>query len=304
VWGGLFFLSLGILTPFSKRKWISPFRTTLLAGALGTEVTLLTVQWALKDSCALCLGVTIVVLALCAVEAGDLFMTARSLKSVMPFISRGRFIASRLFLVIVGLSLGIVASQEVKSELVADVPVHDVATQTFSNPIPSVGSRDGYPIVRVYSDYFCPACRRQEPVINEVIADIRDTARIYFCDLPTHGNISKKYIAFFIACLLGQNTADQILNARAVLFEWAGEEIDESNWLKTQLEEIGIRLHLDGPSINGCFRVVQALAAKDGVLTTPTVVIEGEDGEKNVFKGQFTKKQILGSLRDRREAQG
>jgi protein-disulfide isomerase len=304
VWGGLFFLSLGILTPFARAKWVSAFRTTLLAGALGIEMTLLTIQWALKDVCPLCLGVGCVVLALCVVEAVDLFMIIRSLKPVVPFIARGRFIASRSFLGIVGLSLGMVASQGVKSELVADVVVQNVATEALLNPMPSVGKEGGYPIVRVYSDYFCPTCRRQEPVINEIIAGLADTARIYFCDLPTQGNRSRKYIAFFIASLLGENSTDQILNARASLFELAGEQIDESNRLKRHLEEMGVRLHLDGPSIDGYFRTVQNLAAKDGVLTTPTVVVEGEDGGKKVFKGQFTKEAIFRSLRDRREAQG
>jgi protein-disulfide isomerase len=67
---------------------------------------------------------------------------------------------------------------------------------------------------------------------------------------------------------------------------------------------MGVRLHLDGPSIDGYFRAVQNLAAKDGVLTTPTVVVEGKDGGKKVFKGEFTKEVILRSLRDRPEAQG
>ena len=302
LWGGVFFLTLGILIPFAKSKLISPFKTILVASALGVETTLLYIQWVLRDYCPLCLGVTFIIFALCVNEASDLVTHARSLKSAL--LSNRGFIATRSFLVVAGLGIGILVSQEVNRELNIGGPIPTTETVVLSDSVPCIGKECGYPIIRIYSDYFCAACRIQEPIINEVIEAARDEAGIYFCDLPTHGNMSKMYIANFIACLLGNNKPDDILDARDILFRLASQGIREGHRIKECLEASGVCMKLDATSINECFRKFSTLAIKDGVNTTPTVVIEGKDGEKAMFKGRFTKEQIISALKTRRKAQG
>ena len=292
VWGILFFPGLGILTLLAKRPWMHALRRAVLAGAVGTELTLLGVQWALKEVCLLCLGVGIVVVALGVMELIDMVVAARSDASttVNP-VTRG-WVAGRACLVLAGLALGIALTQPVKNELVAA----GTGTAVAMEVIPGVGKPGGYPVVRVYSDYFCATCRQQEPVINAVVDEAMGRARIVFCDLPTHGMISKKYIAYFIACLLGGNDDEQLLHARQSLFDLAGEKVQANRRLETALKACGVNIRLDGESIDQCFREIRAAAAEDGITTTPTVVIESKKGEKKIFKGHFSRKDLIEAL--------
>jgi protein-disulfide isomerase len=289
IWGVIFFLTLGILIPFTELRLLLFLKTTLLASALGVEITLIYIQW-ITEFCPLCLGVTFIVFALCIKEAFEMILQMKRLKPKLGFVT------TRSFLIIAGLATGVLVSQEIKKELNLDVPAPGVETAMSSESIPCIGKECDYPVMRIYSDYFCLACRRQEPVINEVIEACIDETRIYFCDLPTHGNTSKMYIANFIACLLGSNDSDNILNARDILFELASQEVNNGSSIKACLEANGVCMNFDATSINECFQKYRALAMKDGVNTTPTVVIEGKDGKKAKFKGRFTKEQILSAL--------
>ena len=290
IWGVIFFLTLGILIPFTELRLLSLLKTTLLASALGVEITLIYIQWITTEFCPLCLGVTFIVFALCIKEACEIISQVRPLKSNLGFVT------TRSFLIIAGFATGILVSQEVKKELNVNGPAPSIETAMSSDSIPCIGKECDYPVIRIYSDYFCPACRRQEPIINEVIEAARDEAGIYFCDLPTHGNMGKLYIASFIACLSGNNNSDNILNARDILFELASRQINNGSSIKECLEANGVCMNLDATSINECFRKYRELAMKDCVKTTPTVVIEGKDGKKAKFKGRFTKEQILSAL--------
>jgi protein-disulfide isomerase len=298
LWGMLFFLLLAALTPLIRFFWLAALRTALLAGALGVEVTLLYIQWVLKDVCPLCLGVTAAVLALCVMEVARMRAAIRSPKPVATSLSKRNRLACQTIPAVAALVMGMLLTQPVKKEFIAGAPetVTTVQTATPAEPVPCIGKKCGYPAVRIYSDYFCPSCRRQEPVINAVVTKVGDRAKVVFCDLPTHGKISKMYIACFIACLLGGNSADHVLEARSSLFALAGEKVDAGTRLKDRLAELGVRMELDRECVNECFRAIRDLAISDGVLTTPTVVVENDAGEKCVFKGQFTEAQILSAL--------
>jgi protein-disulfide isomerase len=288
IWGILFFLLLGILTLIAKGPWMHALRRAALAGAVGTEVTLSGIQWMLKEICILCIGVGLVVAVLVVMELIEMIAAARS--DAAKTSARG-WVAGRASLVLAGLAVGIVLTQPIKNEFVAAD-----ALAAAAEAIPSVGKAGGYPIVRIYSDYFCPACRRQEPVINAVVDEAKDYARILFCDLPTHGTISKLYIAYFIACLLGDNQDEELLLARQTLFDLAGEKVQDKNRLESALRERGVNILLDGDAINQCFREIRANAAEDGVTSTPTVVVENKAGEKKVFKGRFPREALMEAL--------
>ncbi len=288
IWGMLFFLVLGILTFLARGPWMNALRRAALAGAVGAEVILVSIQWALKEVCLLCMGVGGVVAALGILEL--ICMAAAVHSRVVTTVSpstRG-WVAGRACLVLIGLAGGIFFTQPIKYEFV------DAAVEMKG--IPGVGKARGYPVMRIYSDYFCPACRLQEPVINAVVDETRGKARILFCDLPTHGTISKRYIGYFIACLLGDNDDDGLLAARHSLFELAGEKVEAGSELEASLRECGVNVLLDGESIDQCFRKIRATAVEDGITSTPTVVIENRSGEKRVFKGRFSHEDLMSAL--------
>jgi hypothetical protein len=292
VWGIVFFLALGLLTLVAKGPWMHALRRATLAGALGSEVTFVSIQWALKEICLLCMGVGAVVVFLGIMELIDMAAAARSGESKAASPSTRGWVTGRACLVLAGLAVGIALTQPVKNEFVNSNAGDAGAVEV----IPGVGKSSGYPVVRIYSDYFCPTCRQQEPVINAVIDEAKDKARIVFCDLPTHGMISKKYIAYFIACLLGDNDDDDLLQARQSLFDLAGEKVHANSRLESSLRECGVDFIFDGDAINQCFREIRATAVEDGVTSTPTVVIENKNGEKKILKGRFNRKELIEAL--------
>jgi protein-disulfide isomerase len=293
VWGGLLFLLLAVLTPWTRNPWLNALRRAVLAGAVGAEVTLLYIQWAMPEVCLLCLAVSTVVLALVVMEVIGMAAAARSGAAASAQPPARAQIAGWSALIAAGLIAGMVVTQPIRSELAEQAPRAAEAGEV----IPGVGQPGGYPILRIYSDYFCPACRQQEPVLNAVVGEAAGKARVVFCDLPTHGTISKMYIAYFIACLLGENDDEQLLRARKCLFEMAGEKVQTKNQLEAALRECGVAIQLEGEAINQCYRLIRQAAAQDGVTHTPTVVIENEKGDKRVFKGRFTRDELIEALR-------
>jgi len=293
VWGIVFFLCLGALTYSARSPWSHALRKAVLAGAVGAEATLLTIQWSLREVCLLCLGVSGVVFALGALELIVGQWPARSGAPAQAAPASWVKAAGAAVLMVAGLALGIAATHPLKTAM---APAKDTASRA-GDVIPGVGKPGRYPIVRVYSDYFCPGCRQQEPVIDAAIDEALGRARIVFCDLPTHGAISRKYIAYFIACLLGENDGKKLRQARRALFELAGEKVQDNGRLEASLKECGVTLSLDRASIENCYRLIMKTAAADGVSTTPTVVVENKMGEKRFFRGSFTREELIESLK-------
>ena len=288
VWGIILFLTFAVLFHFEKLTLVSYLKTALLASTLGVETTLVYVQWMTKEFCPLCLGVTAIILTLCLKESYEMSLALRPLKTDL------RFLTTRSCLIISGLAIGILVSQHMTQAIETDDPTF--RSVDASNAVPSIGHKHAYPRIRIYSDYLCPGCRRQEGIINDIIEAVRDEARIYFCDIPTHGEMSRLYIGSFLACALENNSSENIVNARNMLFELAGQGIKDGATIRQCLEANGVSMKGDFTSIKECFTRLRTLAAKDGVRYTPTVVIETKDGQKIRFKGRFTTAQVVDAL--------
>jgi hypothetical protein len=50
--------------------------------------------------------------------------------------------------------------------------------------------------------------------------------------------------------------------------------------LVTALKECGAALRLDGEAIDACFHNIRQVAARDGLASTPTVIVESRGGKK------------------------
>jgi protein-disulfide isomerase len=287
VWGIILFGTFAVLFRFDRLRLVSYLKTALLASSLGVETILVYVQWMTKEFCPLCLGVTAIILALCLREAFEMIPSSRPLKTNL------RFVTTRSCLIIAGLAIGILVSQQMTQAIETDDPTFRSADA--SNAVPSIGHKDTYPRIRIYSDYLCPGCRRQEGIINDIIEAVRDEARIYFCDIPTHGEMSRLYIGSFLACSLENNSSENIVNARNMLFELAGQGIKDGATIRQRLEANGVSMNRDA-STKECFTRLRILAAKDGVRYTPTVVVEAKDGQRIRFMGRFTKAQVVDAL--------
>jgi len=149
-------------------------------------------------------------------------------------------------------------------------------------PFPEYGS--GKIQVRLYTDYFCPPCRRMEPAVEPVLRDLikRGVIHLTLVDTP-YSRHSPLYARYFLYALKGKNDLEQALKVRNILFETAA---NENVTTKERLEEIlkvkGIPYQpLD---VKPALDRFNELIKEDHINATPTCVII-KSGKKEAFTG-------------------
>jgi protein-disulfide isomerase len=149
-------------------------------------------------------------------------------------------------------------------------------------PFPAYGS--GKIQVRIYTDYFCPPCRRMEPAGEPILRDLikRGVIRLTMVDTP-YSRHSPLYARYFLYALKEKNELEQALKVRNILFETA---VDGNVTMKERLEEI---LKSKGISyqpfdVKPVFDRFNVLIKEDHINATPTCVII-KDGKKEAFTG-------------------
>ncbi|OPY12315.1 MAG: hypothetical protein A4E66_01168 [Syntrophus sp. PtaB.Bin001] len=161
-------------------------------------------------------------------------------------------------------------------------------------PFPEYGS--GKIQVRLYTDYFCPPCRRMEPAVEPVLRELikRGVIRLILVDTP-YSRHSPLYARYFLYALKDRNDLEQALKVRNVLFETAGNE-DAAT--KERLEEIlkskGISYRPFG--VKPVFDRFNILIKDDHIDATPTCVII-KNGRKEAFTGRENIVNALKRLR-------
>lgn len=290
IWGVAYFSVVAFLALFSGLRGAGFVRAFLLSAALGGEIVLVRIQWVLSEYCVVCLAVTAVVVALCLLEFMG-FMQRRS---------RGEM--SRL-----GLALGLVlASVGVVAGLYAARPVwdsvmppgdydRDQVRAELAN-IPYIGQTGQWPVVRFYSDFFCPFCRKQEPLAKEMVETFKDDARFYFLDLPIHGSASELYITMFLASFLAGNDDAKILAVRDELFHHSENKVLEPAALVTALRNMGVEMITEAEPLENAYASAIVLSRLDGIVSTPTVVVEDRLGRRKVFRGGFGKQELVDAI--------
>jgi hypothetical protein len=150
--------------------------------------------------------------------------------------------------------------------------------------------------VRLYTDYFCPPCRRMEPAVEPVLKDLikRGVIRLTFVDTP-YSRHSPLYARYFLYALKDKNDLENALKVRNILFETAGKE-DVTT--KERLEEI---LKSKGISyrpfdVKPAFDRFNVLIKEDHIDATPTCVII-KNGKKEAFTGRESIINALKRLR-------
>jgi hypothetical protein len=138
--------------------------------------------------------------------------------------------------------------------------------------------------VRLYSDYFCGACSKLEPALDEVVSDLVRQSKITltFVDTPVHKH-SPLYARYFLFILNEKKDLKHALAARAVLFEAAQQaKITEAEKLEEFLKKKGIKF---APfDVVPVFRGLEGFFREDRITATPTcVIITGS--KKELFQG-------------------
>ncbi|OPX93463.1 MAG: hypothetical protein A4E58_02960 [Syntrophorhabdus sp. PtaB.Bin006] len=153
---------------------------------------------------------------------------------------------------------------------------------------------NGKVIVRVYTDYFCPACQSAEPELEPLLVDLVKSGKItvVFVDTPIHKD-SQVYAKHFLYALKKQNDFEYALRARSALFEAATGKVNKDA-LEGFLKDKGIAVvPFDTVPV---LTKLNALLKEDNVTSTPTCVIVKDSKSEKKVGG----KEILKALKELR----
>lgn len=159
-------------------------------------------------------------------------------------------------------------------------------------PFPSYGS--GNIEVRMYSDYFCPPCRKLEPALEPVLLKLakKKNIRLTFVDVPMHAE-SPLYARYFLYALKVRNSAEYGIHTRSVLFQAAEGEINSREKIESFLA--GRNIRFTAFNAKPVFERYNAMISEDKIDTTPTCVIV-KNGRKEKFIGAAIVKALEGLI--------
>ncbi|MCX5848194.1 MAG: thioredoxin domain-containing protein [Deltaproteobacteria bacterium] len=149
--------------------------------------------------------------------------------------------------------------------------------------LPSLG-KGAYEVV-IFTDYFCPPCRRidikAEPLLKELLAT--DKVRITFIDVPFHSATSI-YAKYYLYATNADPAAENVLHVRKLLFDAAQiKNIKTEDALVIYLSEQKILWKaLNEKSI---FPIMITMIKESKVESTPTCVIKYSPGNIKKYVG-------------------
>lgn len=292
VWGLIYFSAIFLLLMLDGmvlKRVIAFSRTFLLAMGLGCDTSLVSALVATKTFCPVCLGIAAVMLFLCGTEVIVLLRQMRCLQT-----KRGRFVLAKLAYSAAAFCLGMFFAAFSYS-----LPMPEfgsVAYAASGETIPTIG--EGNTCIRIYSDYFCPGCRKQETELAALIQTVRQkNCKVCFVDVPMHGQATQNYSAYFAACYCADSSMENILKARHVLFRLAEQGVQDRQVLERSLRQARVRFNLDYGAIFAYFNEANRLIREDNVIATPTVVVVEKGGKKTVLRGgKINRNTLLGAL--------
>lgn len=153
---------------------------------------------------------------------------------------------------------------------------------------------------RLYSDYFCSACKTLEPNIEHLISDLvkRNVITVTFVDTPLHKQ-SALYARYFLYVLNSKKEIGRALKARSVLFEAAQQNISDKDKLEAFLSSKGIKFKPFDPQ--PVFSTLQQYLRADQIRATPTCIVINGDKKEFYQGGPNITKMLEGLKAGRKE---
>ena len=155
--------------------------------------------------------------------------------------------------------------------------------QINEKAVPSIGK--GHYEIIIFTDYFCPPCRRidtkAEPLLKQILATGK--VKITFVDVP-FAKATPVYAKYYLYAANADASADNIFKVRKLFFEAAqGRHIQEEIGLLAYIKEKNIKFKpLDEKSV---FPILTAIAKDNKVRATPTCVIRYSAKDTKTFVG-------------------
>lgn len=274
IWGidlkylGIFFMALLLTTIFLNMQALM---LLLLSLALGGEIFLIGYQFEVGVFCPFCLAYGTVVILMFALNFD---------KKKIPLVGLSLVLGLVFFLLTFSGSFTPAFGAE-KGDL----------TTFGSGPIN----------VRLYTDYFCPPCRRAEPEIERLLAALlkQNRIRLTLIDTPIHpGDPTPLYAKYFLYLLQEKGgTFEAAFQARTILNEAAEKKIFTAPSLEAFLVEKRLQFH--AADVKATFHAYNAYIKEDKIDSTPSCVIEGPAGKQTLLGGNAIITALKGLLTNR-----
>jgi Thioredoxin/Vitamin K epoxide reductase family len=261
----------------------------MICGAGGAEAAFILIQkYQIKQWCPLCLGVAAVVYFLVV-----LISVARVQDAISKFRERKvtlMKIAGKVLIVflVVFSGFGLAYKGAQKSEAGENIP--DI----------SLGNKRSSVEVYIFTDWFCPACRKAEREIEKTVPVVGERAKIIFVDLPIHEQ-SLNYTPFGLSFLVYEKA--KYLELRRALMTVTLKTKEPT---PEQVQEAVTPLHVTYKplaflTVSRMMKVYSDLAKTFKVKSTPTVVVyeaKTKQSIRLVGAKEITETRVLGALAD------
>lgn len=177
--GIIFFLTTLVIHFLSLNSFLfSLINSGLFAGAAGSELYFIYLQkYVIKSWCPVCLGIATAVFFILIAYAIFNFMRFNTYKDgrVMKNLLAYKF--SLLAIGIIGFLMAFSGTTKINAE--------EQILGSIKKSI-AFGNIDSPVEVFIFTDWFCPACVRVEPIIQKTIPQIEKESQIYFIDAFIH----------------------------------------------------------------------------------------------------------------------
>lgn len=212
--GIIFFIGALTVHVLSRRySYLIGLLGLMIAGAIGSEIRFLAVQhFEIGHWCPVCLSIALTI-AITAVLLATNYI--KQLRASYKFDNRGlimdlvkKSLASVSF-AFIGFLLAFVG---ITKQNYAEAAVNDIKERLV------LGNKNSQTEVYFISDWFCPSCRKVEPVIEKIYPKIQSKAAFYFVDYPIHKH-SLNFTPYNLAFLVHDRS--QYLKARNALMSLA-----------------------------------------------------------------------------------
>lgn len=265
--GLLFFSVAGIMWLYVIRQPEAfPYLAWLFSAALGAELFFVYVQkyW-IGKWCPVCLSIFACVAFLWLFFTFTLLQRAYS---PTPFTTRRHTMTPfKTFLSSSGMILlgflvvlfGVAKPQLVDSQEIGKDPIF-------------FGSRNNQMEMYVFTDWFCPACRRAEGVIEQQAPAVAKKAKLFFIDVPLHES-SMNYVPYNLSFMLKEKTKYLKLRHQLNILSEQKKAPAEKEVEDIALAQGTEYIQLDYAQVSQGVQYFKEVAKRYGVETTPTIVI-------------------------------
>lgn len=278
---GLLFFGGLIVLHFISRSYpsLNLLLGVLVAGAMGAEVWFLSIQkFQVGHWCPLCVSIAASLLGAACLRGKEWFFQGGAYMGVQRFLCSAAMICGFL-----------TAFFGVTHPNAAEAAVHEVRDQL------AFGALDSPVEVYFITDWFCPACNKEEGCLEKVCPMIQSKARFTFVDFPVHRN-SLNYTPYHLA-LATNHKQDYFTGRRALLNLTLKTEAPNDSEVHQALSKYGIQLkELNYLAVLAGIDYFDKVATKYKVSATPTVVITNQKSkETKILQGstEISEKKIV-----------